>query len=121
MELDIYIPSCKLAFEYQGKQHYEDIYSFGEQKWTLERDLDKQIGCSNLGITLITIPYWWDGSKESLISTIRQYRPDLVISHSFNFEPIPLEVPLKSSSYKEEKQKRQLQEEWDGKQSLRGW
>ncbi len=29
IELDIYIPSFQLAFEYQGKQHYHDHYLFG--------------------------------------------------------------------------------------------
>ncbi len=29
MELDIYIPSLSLAFEYQGKQHYETTGLFG--------------------------------------------------------------------------------------------
>ena len=28
LELDIYLPSKKLAFEYQGKQHYENVSAF---------------------------------------------------------------------------------------------
>ena len=26
------------------------------------------------------MPYWWDGTKESLAATIRETRPDLLIS-----------------------------------------
>ncbi len=29
------------------------------------------------GITLIEIPYWWDGSLKRILNTIKQHRPDL--------------------------------------------
>lgn len=29
MQLDVFVPSLKLAFEYHGKQHYEDHPIFG--------------------------------------------------------------------------------------------
>lgn len=54
-ELDIFIPSLKLAFEIQGIFHYEPI--FGQEK--LERiqknDLEKIQKCNELGINLILI------------------------------------------------------------------
>jgi hypothetical protein len=31
--------------------------------------------CTNAGITLISIPYWWNEQLESLVATIRKYRP----------------------------------------------
>ena len=33
-----------------------------------------------IGITLIEVPYWWDGRKESLASTIHQVRSDILLS-----------------------------------------
>ncbi|EWG12024.1 zinc-ribbon domain-containing protein [Cytobacillus firmus] len=62
LELDGYNPELKLAFEYHGKQHYEEIghfYSRGDM--TLEdrmkRDKFKEEKCKELGIELIIIPY----------------------------------------------------------------
>lgn len=34
--------------------------------------------CKELNFTLIEIPHWWDGTKESIIATIYDCRPDLV-------------------------------------------
>jgi hypothetical protein len=33
--------------------------------------------CLLAGITLVEVPYWWNGSVSSLQSTIHQKRPDL--------------------------------------------
>jgi len=66
LELDIYIPKLKLAFEYMGKQHYDEDYfnlltkknrnreSFESQKY---RDRCKKRICKLKGITLIKIRY----------------------------------------------------------------
>ena len=32
LELDIYIPSLKLAFEYQGQQHFHPLHVWGGEK-----------------------------------------------------------------------------------------
>ena len=34
-----------------------------------------------IGITLIEVPYWWDGRRESLASTIHQIRSDITPSN----------------------------------------
>ena len=47
--LDIFIPSLKLAIEYQGFQHFQPIEYFGGEKAfraTLKRDLCKKIKCT---------------------------------------------------------------------------
>jgi len=79
MELDVYIPSFKVAFEYQGRQHYEkdDMYMYADNDLK-ERDIEKKQACSEAGIKLIEVPYWWDLSTNSLVEIIRKHRPDLV-------------------------------------------
>lgn len=53
--------------------------------------------CKRHGISLIEVPYWWDGSKSSLMASIHQIRPDLVPSIdteiSREFTPIPPSPP----------------------------
>eukprot|EP01114_Cavostelium_apophysatum_P024131 TRINITY_DN9358_c0_g1_i1.p1 TRINITY_DN9358_c0_g1~~TRINITY_DN9358_c0_g1_i1.p1 ORF type:complete len:418 (+),score=72.81 TRINITY_DN9358_c0_g1_i1:58-1311(+) len=95
MELDIYVPSLSLAFEYQGIQHYDfnENFSFekSQHQLRLKRDIEKRSACKNIGLELIEIPYWWDGSLASLLATIRKRNPHL-LKH-FTFGPnIPQEV-----------------------------
>lgn len=58
-ELDIYIPSLKLAIELNGRFHYENVLSNAEGKLRLERairtDLRKRKKCRERGITLYEI------------------------------------------------------------------
>ena len=58
--LDVYIPSKKIAFEYQGIQHYEAVSFFGGEehlKNQLERDKRKQQLCHDNGVLLIEWRY----------------------------------------------------------------
>eukprot|EP01114_Cavostelium_apophysatum_P000432 TRINITY_DN10397_c0_g1_i2.p1 TRINITY_DN10397_c0_g1~~TRINITY_DN10397_c0_g1_i2.p1 ORF type:complete len:506 (+),score=124.86 TRINITY_DN10397_c0_g1_i2:145-1662(+) len=76
-ELDIFIPSLKLAFEYQGVQHYVSSDRFGDHKTHQRRDAQKKDICDKNGIILIEIPYWWDKSLETLTATILKEAPQV--------------------------------------------
>jgi len=98
MELDIFIPSLSLAFEYQGAQHYEpNIYGDTNLQY---RDQEKERRCKQLGITLIKIPYWWDCKKQSLLATIHKYRPEIVDKPgvSLPISDSKRKIPLTSTS-----------------------
>ena len=71
VQFDVYLVDRKIAFEYQGEQHYEDIPStFSPIEIYQHRDFEKQNLCNQFGIQLISIPYWWDKTLYSLQKTI---------------------------------------------------
>eukprot|EP01114_Cavostelium_apophysatum_P023123 TRINITY_DN8611_c0_g1_i1.p1 TRINITY_DN8611_c0_g1~~TRINITY_DN8611_c0_g1_i1.p1 ORF type:complete len:602 (+),score=131.87 TRINITY_DN8611_c0_g1_i1:58-1863(+) len=105
IELDIFIPSLKLAFEYHGAQHFER--PFGQQflasaaEDRLGKDQQRRDACLAEGITLIEIPFWWDGSRFSILATIAKCRPDL--AHSLGKIPefaVPISMSAKDSAKK---------------------
>lgn len=71
LELDGFCEELKLAFEYDGEQHYKSI-SFGSNDTSLKyrQTLDKLKNklCKEAGITLIRIPYW---KKKTLAQFIK--------------------------------------------------
>lgn len=62
----------------------------------MKRDEEKREECKNRNISLIEIPFWWDGKPESLIATIHRIRPDVIPQPGLG-TPISSEVPQKSN------------------------
>jgi len=75
-ELDGYSSLHELAFEYQGEQHYQYMPFFhsSNEKFNQqqERDRQKQLACSHLGIRLLIIPYWESANDTQLTSYIKE-------------------------------------------------
>jgi hypothetical protein len=69
---DIYIPSKKVAIEYQGQQHYEPISFFGGEKGfqkTLLRDKKKLEVSQNNGINVL----YWNYNNKINESTVQKF------------------------------------------------
>eukprot|EP01124_Arcella_intermedia_P026011 TRINITY_DN4792_c0_g1_i1.p1 TRINITY_DN4792_c0_g1~~TRINITY_DN4792_c0_g1_i1.p1 ORF type:complete len:410 (-),score=76.14 TRINITY_DN4792_c0_g1_i1:20-1249(-) len=77
MELDIWVPKFQLALEYQGEQHYHEFSVFNSLASYIKRDIKKKQRCIERGITLVTVPYWWDGKKESLACILFREIPQI--------------------------------------------
>lgn len=82
MEFDIWLPKLKLAFEFQGQQHFVDVLSTGQSKEMRDRDSEKRVACVRAGITLVEIAPDWDGSTEAVEAAIRAVAPNLLPTRS---------------------------------------
>ncbi|MDY3784270.1 MAG: hypothetical protein SOZ78_00490 [Eubacteriales bacterium] len=74
LELDVFIPSLKLGFEYQGIQHFKAITHWGGQA-QLEKqqrhDKKKKDLCDALGVRLICVDYDEPLNSEYIVSRIK--------------------------------------------------
>jgi len=79
MELDYYIPSLKLAFEFQGPNHFLDTWGQKKLNDTQLKDKLKQQLCSKNGIILLQIKY-----NELHPKYVNQRLINIDIEHKFN-------------------------------------
>ena len=77
MELDVFLPERNLAFEYQGRQHYEEFWQSNttmpiNDNWKdiSRRDEEKKVACKANGIRLIEVPYTWNATEDYIRSLI---------------------------------------------------
>eukprot|EP00026_Physarum_polycephalum_P001437 Phypoly_transcript_01438.p1 GENE.Phypoly_transcript_01438~~Phypoly_transcript_01438.p1 ORF type:complete len:1047 (+),score=162.81 Phypoly_transcript_01438:248-3388(+) len=103
LELDFWFPDKKLCFEFQDPYHYTTTwYANVSLSSVKEMDRIKKKMVEDRGETLISVPCWWDGTPESLVSTIRLRRPDLFrdfpTKGAAPIDPIPPEKYFKVSA-----------------------
>jgi hypothetical protein len=95
-QIDAFISSLAIAFEFQGEQHY-GAHIYGHTSRSISNDAEKRSFCSKLGVTLIEVPFWWDKSKEQLESAIARVRPD-IIQHVVKGKPFATSQEIKRST-----------------------
>lgn len=90
-ELDGYSPRRRLAFEYQGVQHYRRVPHFhrneGDFEAQVERDFFKVTKCDEEWVTLLIIPYTI--KKDELRTFIRDFLEEV------GYDIAPISVPMK--------------------------
>ncbi|HLC57929.1 MAG TPA: hypothetical protein VJH95_05120 [Candidatus Nanoarchaeia archaeon] len=73
MELDRYYPRLRLAFEYQGEQHFEDKKFFKiDLKEIQKRDEIKREICNNRSIILVEISYREKLSEQLILAKLKE-------------------------------------------------
>ena len=48
VQFDVFIPNLNLGLEYQGEQHYMNVYPFGSLQTRTERDEEKRQHCKRV-------------------------------------------------------------------------
>lgn len=79
LELDIYVPSLRLAIEYQGQQHFQAVEAWGGElalQALQERDARKADLCRSLGIRLTTFTYMEPLTDEYVEKILRKQSLD---------------------------------------------
>jgi hypothetical protein len=56
LQLDICVPSHKIAFEFQGEQHYDTCLMLGKvQHSGMSKEQSKKEVCERVGVTLVEV------------------------------------------------------------------
>ena len=77
IEIDCFIPSLQIGFEFQGRHHYEERPALGSLDMYQKRDAEKQELCKDNNIALVLVPYWWDNTEEGLKKLIKEQYPSI--------------------------------------------
>eukprot|EP00026_Physarum_polycephalum_P004657 Phypoly_transcript_04679.p1 GENE.Phypoly_transcript_04679~~Phypoly_transcript_04679.p1 ORF type:complete len:669 (+),score=68.95 Phypoly_transcript_04679:107-2113(+) len=81
LELDLVLPERGICFEFQDHYHYTSTWYAQVPVLAVQnKDAQKKNMVNKIAISLIVVPYWWDGQRESLMATINFYRPDLELA-----------------------------------------
>lgn len=92
LEIDMYNEELKIAFEYNGIQHYEPIYGEKRLNKSIRNDNEKMRLCKENGISLIVIKYVENESKnkklflEEIAEKLKKY--NIFISSNTLFKVI---------------------------------
>ncbi len=73
--LDVFVAESGIAFEYQGRQHFEPVDFFGGEdafKRLRERDTRKARLCKKHGVLLVAWHYDWPLTREYLMEVLRK-------------------------------------------------
>lgn len=73
LEIDIFIPSLKLGFEYQGQQHFKNVQHWGGElglEKRIENDKKKKYICNIIGYHLIEVFYYDTLSSNTVLNKI---------------------------------------------------
>ncbi|MEK6882783.1 MAG: hypothetical protein AABY22_24380 [Nanoarchaeota archaeon] len=83
LEFDVFIPSLKIAFEYNGKQHYDKkTFDFiNKDKYTFDRyialdNLKKEL-CQKEGIKLFIVKYDEKLNEDTILNKLKSHQEEL--------------------------------------------
>lgn len=96
LELDGYNEELNIAFEHNGKQHYEDVRIFGCSKTLRLNDKLKIKQCNKKGVRLIIIPYTClkNDIQQFIITECKKFNIDIPNKTNINL----LDINIKRSS-----------------------
>lgn len=69
LPFDFYLPGLNVCIEYDGKQHFESVYSEESFKLTKQNDKIKNKYCKENNIPLLRIPYWKFNDIENILTS----------------------------------------------------
>lgn len=102
MEFDIYISEYNICFEFQDMYHYTPIWYFqNTQEFIQNKDYIKKNMALQKSMSLVVVPFWWNGASETLIAEIKFQRPDIDLPDISHGQFINLNPPFDSFSDRE--------------------